>query len=267
MPGYHTVLLDSAVPLRTGQKFSVVVRLTTPGYDYPIPLEYPHPGYSSQARANPGESYASGNGIYWDDVTKEFPNTNVCLKAFTGNAFSDVPIGYWAEGAINALYREGITSGYGDGRFGPEDLVTREQMAVFLIRALGQVPPDGYCGGSNPFADVGFDRWSCKYILKLKELNITTGYSDGRFGVTDQVTREQMAVFITRALHQVPANGYCGIQSPFSDVPADWWSCKYVKKLAELGITSGYGDGRFGPADFVTRAQMAVFLSRAFVEP
>ena len=267
MPGYHTVLLDSAVPLRTGQKFSVVVRLTTPGYDYPIPLEYPHPGYSSQARANPGESYASGNGIYWDDVTKEFPNTNVCLKAFTGNVFADVPLGYWAEGSINALYHEGVTAGYGDGRFGPGDLVSREQMTVFLIRVLHEVPPDGYCGGANPFADVGFERWSCKYVKRLVELGITSGVGGGMFDPEGMVTREQMAIFITRALNQVPADGYCGIQNPFSDVPADCWSCIYVKKLAELGITTGYGDGRFGPGDFVTRAQMAVFLSRAFLEP
>ena len=49
------------------------------------------------------------------------------------------------------------------------------------------------------------------------------------------------------------------------DVPYDWWSCKYIKRLAGLAITTGYGDGRFGPVDLVTRAQMAVFLSRAFL--
>jgi hypothetical protein len=74
-----------------------------------------------------------------------------------------------------------------------------------------------------------------------------------------------MAVFITRALNQVPADGYCGTTDPFTDVSYNRWSCKYVKKLAELGITTGYGDGRFGPGDFVERDQMAVFLSRAFL--
>jgi len=75
-----------------------------------------------------------------------------------------------------------------------------------------------------------------------------------------------MAVFITRARASVPPDGYCGTTDPFTDVPFGHWSCKYVKKFLELGITTGYGDGRFGPADFVTRAQMAVFLSRAFLE-
>jgi hypothetical protein len=43
------------------------------------------------------------------------------------------------------------------------------------------------------------------------------------------------------------------------------WSCRYIKRLKELGITTGYGDGRYGPYDLVTRAQMAAFLARAFL--
>jgi len=113
---------------------------------------------------------------------------------------------------------------------------------------------------------VGFDRWSCKKIKRLYELGITTGYGDGRFGPDDIVTREQMAVFLTRALNQVPADGYCGTENPFTDVAYNRWSCKNIKRLYELEITTGYGDGRFGPDDYVTRAQMAAFLSRAFLE-
>jgi hypothetical protein len=179
--------------------------------------------------------------------------------------FSDVPSGYWAEEYILSIYNARITAGYGDGTYGPEDLVTREQMATFITRALYQVPVEGYCGTVSPFPDVAFDHWSCKSIKKLYELGITTGYGDGRFGPEDLVTREQMAAFLTRTMNQVPADGYCGTANPFPDVGFDRWSCKYVKKLAELGITSGYGDGRFGPGDYVTRAQMAAFLSRAFL--
>jgi hypothetical protein len=147
----------------------------------------------------------------------------------------------------------------------PANDVTREQMAVFITRALNQVPADGYCGSADPFTDVSFNRWSCIFIKKLADLGIAAGYGDGSFGPEDSVTREQMAVFITRALNQVPADGYCGSADPFTDVSFNRWSCKYVKKLAELGITTGYGDGRFGPGDFVERDQMAVFLSRAFL--
>lgn len=84
--GYQTVPLDTTVAVSTGQVFSVVVRLTTPFYTYPVPLEYPYPGYASGATAGPGESYISADGASWADVTDYYPNTNVCLKAFAVEA-------------------------------------------------------------------------------------------------------------------------------------------------------------------------------------
>jgi hypothetical protein len=201
---------------------------------------------------------------------------NFCLIAsITGSKnqpqaqslFGDVPEGHWAYDYVMAIYDAGITAGCSQSplMYCPEENVTREQMAVFITRAMNEVPRDGYCEATDPFTDVAFDRWSCKYIKRLAELDITTGYGEGRFGPEDSVTREQMAVFLTRALNQVPADGYCGTTNPFTDVPHERWSCKYVKKLSDLGLTAGYGDGRFGPEDSVTRAQMAVFLARAFL--
>jgi C1A family cysteine protease len=88
--GYHTISLNLPTSLTSGQKFSVVVKLTTPGYNYPVPVEEPIIGYSSQATANPGESYVSSNGTSWTDITSNSScvECNVCLKAFT--ATSDV---------------------------------------------------------------------------------------------------------------------------------------------------------------------------------
>jgi len=83
LPGYHTVTLDQNVPLKSGEKFSVVVWINTPGYDYPVAVEYPYQGFSSQATAHKGESYVSADGNSWTDITTTLTNTNVCLKAFT----------------------------------------------------------------------------------------------------------------------------------------------------------------------------------------
>jgi C1A family cysteine protease len=83
LPGYHTVSLNSPISLNSGQKFSVVVKITTPGYQYPVAMEYPYSGFSSRATARSGESFVSSNGNSWTDVTTVYPDTNVCLKAFT----------------------------------------------------------------------------------------------------------------------------------------------------------------------------------------
>jgi len=83
VPGYHTIALSSPVPVEKGERFSVVVKLTTPGYTYPVAIEYPLSGFSSGARAANGESYISSSGTSWTDLNSIYPNSNVCLKAFT----------------------------------------------------------------------------------------------------------------------------------------------------------------------------------------
>ncbi|MFI5294600.1 MAG: lectin like domain-containing protein [Thermodesulfovibrionales bacterium] len=89
-PGYHTITLTSPVSVTAGQSFSVVVKLTTPGYNWPIPMEYPWSGYSTGATAGAGQSFISSSGTSWSDITTlpndpNYSNTNVCIKAFAGN--------------------------------------------------------------------------------------------------------------------------------------------------------------------------------------
>lgn len=85
-PGYKTIPFDKYVPLKIGQKFSVVVKITSPYLDTPIAYEYPLLDYSSKAKANFGESFISPNGLSWMDMAKMVNNANVCLKAFTVSA-------------------------------------------------------------------------------------------------------------------------------------------------------------------------------------
>ncbi|MDW7761645.1 MAG: lectin like domain-containing protein [Acidobacteriota bacterium] len=84
-PGYFTIPLDRAVALTINQKFSVVIKLKTDNYNYPIPIETPLQNYSSKARANPREGFVSRNGTEWSDLHTSWSwseNYSVCLKAF-----------------------------------------------------------------------------------------------------------------------------------------------------------------------------------------
>jgi hypothetical protein len=107
-----------------------------------------------------------------------------------------------------------------------------------------------------------------KYIQKLKELGITAGCSATTFCPDGNVTRGEMAVFLVRgklsSLHQdnfpFPQTAY------FTDVPAAHVFFKFIQKLRELGITTGCGTATtFCPAEPITREQMAVFLTRGFL--
>lgn len=84
-PGYNTVRFTTPLAVTPLARFSVVVKLTTPGYNYPIPMEERIAGYSTAASAYTGQSFISTNGTGWSDMTTAWnKNANVALKAFGG---------------------------------------------------------------------------------------------------------------------------------------------------------------------------------------
>ncbi len=166
---------------------------------------------------------------------------------------------------VEAITREKITSGCSQTPplFCPASPVTRGQMAVFLCRAAGFAP----CDNLTPtFIDVPrADPYYC-YVEALYRQRVTTGCSqDPPLFCPDQpITRGQMAVFLCRAAGLQPYNK----PTPtFSDVPPTDQRYTYVEAISRAGITSGCGDGRFCPSANTARAQMAVFLCRAFGIP
>ena len=200
--------------------------------------------------ANPDQADADADGI-----------GNKCDPT----VFADVPGNHWALSYIAAIAVADITTGCGNGNYCPGDPVTREQMATFLVRAVEGEPPPGGCGGIAPFRDVPASSWACAYIKRLLALQITAGCGAGIYCPNGLVSREQMAAFLVRAMEGEPPADHCGGDAPFADVPATSWACGYIKRLAELGITTGCGNGNYCPTEPVKRDQMAAFLARAFL--
>ena len=186
-----------------------------------------------------------------------------------GTGFADVPQDYWAAAWIKQLAAEGITAGCGNGNYCPTTPVTRDQMAVFLLKGKhgsGYVPP----AAMGMFADVPTNYWAAAWIEQLAKEGITSGCS-----VTPQaswycpgtpVTRDQMAVFLLKAKH---APGYVppSATGVFVDVPQTYWAAAWIEALAEEGVTAGCGNNNYCPSTPVTRDQMAVFLVRNFNLP
>jgi CSLREA domain-containing protein len=179
-------------------------------------------------------------------------------------SFTDVSVGYWAHDQIIAFAQRGITTGCGGTEFCPERGVTRAEMAVFLDRTLGyRTPP---APGAQRFADVPPDYWAYAFIDQFAQLGITTGCGPGEFCPDRGVTRAEMAAFLIRALERdqrIPAT------PTFADVPADHPQFGYIEALVNLGVTTGCGEDGQGrklycPDRGVTRAEMAVFIIRAY---
>lgn len=113
--------------------------------------------------------------------------------------FSDVPCSHPFAAWIEELVERGVTSGCGDGAYCPGDLVTRAQMAVFLLRAFegpGYTPPA--CSGAGPFGDVAPGDLFCPWIQELVNRSITSGCGGGNYCPGTPTKRGQMAVFLTK---------------------------------------------------------------------
>lgn len=81
--GYYTVPLRTEVPVRrVGERFAVVLRLSTELYEWPLPVECSYEGYCT-ADALPGQSYWSTDGRTWADLQEVDPTANFCVKAYT----------------------------------------------------------------------------------------------------------------------------------------------------------------------------------------
>jgi photosystem II stability/assembly factor-like uncharacterized protein len=187
---------------------------------------------------------------------------NDTFTVLQGGNFADVPAGHPFYNEIGKLYARGVTLGCAGGNYCPDQIVTREQMAAFIMRARGEFNPP--TPGSQRFPDVPPSNPFYNFIDRMAILQITFGCGDGNYCPTNPVQREQMAAFLIRALHEpgyvppVPAS------QRFDDVPASNPFYGHIEEMAVRGITMGCSATMYCPAQSVTRAQMAAFLVRAF---
>jgi PKD repeat protein len=184
--------------------------------------------------------------------------------------FSDVPADYWDYQEIMGCLSDDMLHGYPDGTFRPLDAVTRDQIAVYLARAVAGGEDLVPKGPAQPtFRDVPTDYWAYDAIEYVYQLRIIFGYPYGVYRPKRQVNRADMAVFLARAVAgQAGLQDYTPPTTPtFPDVTpsSSWaWCYRYVEYIASRDIASGYPDGLYHPERICTRDQLAAYLSRAF---
>jgi hypothetical protein len=175
--------------------------------------------------------------------------------------FADVaPTDYYFN-AINLMSQSGITAGCGGNNFCPMQMVTRYQMAIFVVRAIQG--GDNFAPSPTPyFSDVPASAPGFQWIQRLYELGITAGCGTGKYCPNDNVTRDQMATILIRARYGAKAEFTYPGTPVFSDVPASYPYFTWIQRMSIDGITAGCGGGKYCPGDPVTRGDMAVFLMR-----
>lgn len=208
----------------------------------PVPSESPKPDETPK----PGESPEP------DDTPKPSPSPRPWK-----NPFPDVPDTAWYIKAVEYVCVNGLMSGYDNGKFGPNNNLSRGQFAQIIYSKEGRPTP-----GKNKFSDVKSGQWYANAVNWAAAEGIVSGYGNGLFGPNDPITREQFAVMLWR---------YAGSPAP-EKTDLDYQDKKKVSAYAhkalcwatEQGVISGKPGKILDPKGKTTRAEAAQMLKRYF---
>jgi 2',3'-cyclic-nucleotide 2'-phosphodiesterase (5'-nucleotidase family)/alpha-tubulin suppressor-like RCC1 family protein len=213
------------------------------------------------------------------EITEEARPVALATIGFTAAGGDDYPFAGVAYVNLGASYQQALANHLTDAE-GLDGLVTAERYPdLGQSVALGEpevednpahrrnVEAAGYPVDPEPepeFPDVSEDHAFFEDISWLVAEGITTGYEDGTFKPTAQVSRQAMAAF----LHRLAGEPAVPVGAPtFSDVPVGHPFHEAISWLAAEGISTGYEDGTFKPGQPVSREATAAFLHRMAGEP
>lgn len=180
--------------------------------------------------------------------------------------FTDIK-GHWAQSDIEVMAGLGIVQGISEHIFAPEMPVNRAQFAAFLIRSLeieeaSPVTPH--------FKDLQPDAWYYGAVEGAYAAGLIKGYEDGTFRPEREISREESAALIARALkyagQEVTVDDIDAVLGRFKDAnEISSWAKEEAAQAVASGIIIGR-DGLFAPKDNATRAEAVVMLKRMLVE-
>lgn len=174
------------------------------------------------------------------------------FQAQAAAQFSDIQ-NHWAKNEIKYLSDRNMISGYPDGTFKPNEPITRAQAASMLIKALNIPLTDD---ASIQFKDVSKKSPYYKTLATVNEKGILRG-DNGYMRPGEKTSRAQMAAILRRAF-DMPLDKH----ATFIDVTPAHWAYQDINGIAKQRVAGG-SDGKFLPANAVTRAQFSAFLVRA----
>lgn len=170
------------------------------------------------------------------------------VAAEQNHTLTDISSSY-AKQEITFLTENGIFSGYADGTFQPSKLMTRQEVAKVLVKAMNL--PENAAAAAH-FTDV--DDWARPYVGALVAAGITNGTTETTFGAHNPVTREQLAVFFVRAMEQEDSAAELNLPPTFGDVAnVNEYAKPHVALMQKIGFLKG-GSNAAGGYDFNPQA-------------
>ncbi len=248
-----TATLTDAVD---GKVSAANISLTYDGAVIPFTLS----GSTLTANVGAADAVTHRVSLTVKDNSGNLVKTSLNIPALEGDApFTDSADSAFAA-EIAYLYHAGITKGYADGTFRPNNYISRQEFAVMLYRYLCLNDAD-YADLPSAFADEasigGFAKTAVTALSSMGVINGTEKNGQLYFNPQNLITRAQAAAMIGR----LEEKGYEVSPLTFTDtssIPA--YAREHVQVLSTQGVIGGYADGTFRPQKNITRGQMAKIL-------
>lgn len=191
------------------------------------------------------------------------PTAEEIFTSFEGkdSFFTDMKSHIWAKEAVDYLYKNGMISGVGDGKFAPDLNVTRLEFIKMVCTASAIVDKTA----SASYSDVSDSNWGYIYAASAKKAGITDIYGEEILGADTDITREDMAYIAYKAikLFDEDKNSYKGEKFADDSEIADY-AKEAVYFLKECGIINGKGENLFEPKGTATRAEAAKIIYNVY---
>lgn len=161
---------------------------------------------------------------------------------------------HWSSESVNYLYDRGVTKGYSDGTFRPDNSITRAEFVTFVNKLFGFTQKTNI-----NFKDVKSDAWYYDQVAIAVKNGYVDGYSDNSFRPENKISRQEVAKIIAIA-GNIKAEGKA---KNFSDQKAiGSWAKEYVDIVSSKNYMSGYGsDGSFRPKNETKRGEAAKIIA------
>jgi hypothetical protein len=200
------------------------------------------------------EAYATNSYGTADGAVMSF---TAGVQTTTTPIFSDVPASYWGYDAIISLASRGIVSGYPDGTFRPDAYISRAEFSAMLAKALGL----NTSGTTGTFTDVTAYDWYYGSVNAAASADLVSGIGDKLFAPNAMITREQMAVAVTKALgNKTPATNGTELNAFIDGSAVSSWAKSGVDESVKAGIVIGMTADTLAPLAEATRAQEAAMI-------
>lgn len=259
----NTTLVASAQPYGSSTEIEIIVNETNIPEDTTTETTTESGNRTHGSGAGSSKIHLTTTETQTEETTEEITEStteNITNNSDVNDAFIDISE-HWGREIINEAAEKNIVSGYEDNTFRPNNSITRAEFLTILYNS--GLADTSVNDGNISFADIKGNEWYYDYVKWGAVNDLIVGYEDNTFRGNDVITRQEMAVVISKfiKLTDMKLDENEAVEFADEDKIAPW-AKDYVDSISAYGIVRGDNNNCYLPDKDLTRAETAVIINQ-----